>query len=181
MRPAIFLSRPVAVSADQENIFRTWAQLLGHEFDLKRLRRCQYAGEPWPQLRSIFAHVDGVISFGFSQTPVAPGPGRDSAPRRTSPWLHIEAGIAISMGLAVLAIPDLGVSEGVFDPNVWCSTLSGVPAGQAPSRRALPARWTDAVYESLNARQRLQGRTPTGGQPCAPASDSAQLLNATAI
>lgn len=160
MRPVVFLSRPAVLSADQETAFSAWSQMLDLDFDVQRLERHQYAEEPWAQLRAIFTQVDGVATFGFRQD-VRQLDVMVAGASRTSPWIHIEAAMAIALRVPVLAIAEQGVADGVFEPAVWAESLYGVPAGTAPSRRAIPRQWIEAVHRAFTARQRLAGNRPS--------------------
>ena len=149
MKPKIFLSRPAVVSGIQESIFVVWSSyLLELGFQVKRLQRHQYSDEPWKQLRKIVEQADGVVAFGFSQVIVEVRERQDEPPRsmRTSPWIHIETAMAIETATPVLAVPEPGIEEGVFEPSIWSGCLYGIPAGAAPSRTAVPERWIDAVH-----------------------------------
>jgi hypothetical protein len=53
--------------------------------------------------------------------------------------------MAITTTIPVLAVPEAGIMEGVFDPSIWSGCLYGITAGIAPSRTAIPERWIDAV------------------------------------
>jgi len=148
MRPTIFLSRPAALSLAQEEFFDAWnAHLVGLGFKAERLRRPQYTRNPWEQLQSILVRADGVVAFGFSQASSSDSgaAAARSWSMRTSPWIHIEAAMAITTATPVLAVPEPGIEDGVFEPSVWSDCLYGIPAGIAPSRDAVPARWIDAV------------------------------------
>jgi hypothetical protein len=155
MRPTIFLSRPAVLSGYQEQVFNAWSSYLTDlEFKAERLQRHQYSGDPWDQLRTILGRADGVVAFGFSQ-PAAHAVEFDdkpSGPTRTSPWIHIEAAMAIETARPVLAVPEAGIDEGVFEPSLWSGCLYGIPPGTAPSRGVVPTTWVDAVHQGSRRR-----------------------------
>lgn len=154
MRPNVFLSRPAVLTEGQERVFSAWSSsLLDLGFQVERLRRHQYSDEPWEQLRKIFARIDGMVAFGFSQVSAETKEweNKRSECARTSPWVHIETAMAIEKEIPVLVVAEPGVREGVFGPSIWCGCLFGVPAGALPSRNAIPQAWIDAVHlESHN-------------------------------
>lgn len=143
MRPVVFASRPSALSLDQEYVFNQWHRtLLECGFRVERLLRCQYNADPWEQLKRLLMRADGVLVLGFRQ-PAGPDTCRQHG-TRTSPWLQIEAGMAIMVGLPVLAVPEDNVGDGVFAPATWRGNLSGVPAKPDPLYK-IPAGWAEEV------------------------------------
>jgi hypothetical protein len=153
LSPRIFMSRPTVLSRQQEETFQAWTTSLAEiGFQLQRLQRQNYSDQPWNQLRHILAHADGIAAFGFWQRS-AEGGGL-SRSMYTSPWTHIEAAMAIAASTPVLALPEPGIEDGIFDPSVWSGCLHGAPAGISPSRNAIPGRWIDAVYFASISRQR---------------------------
>lgn len=157
MSPRIFMSRPTVLSRQQEETFQAWSTSLGElGFQLQRLRRQNYSDQPWDQLRRILARVDGVAAFGFWQGSAESGELTRSM--HTSPWTDIEAAMAIAASTPVLALPEPGIEDGIFDPSVWSGCLHGTPAGIPPSRNAIPGRWIDAVYFASISRQRASSR-----------------------
>ena len=158
MRPKIFLSRAATLSGLQEETFDAWsAHLVELEFQVDRLRRNRYSDVPWDKLRQILAQVDGVVAFGFSQATVdvEGQQGELSRSMRASPWIHIEAAMAIQAATPVLAVPESGITEGVFESAIWSGYLYGIPAGTKPSRNAVPESWIAAVH--LASRERSLG------------------------
>jgi hypothetical protein len=149
VRSNVFLSRPAVLTEGQERVFSAWSSsFLDLGFQLERLRRHQYSDEPWEQLRKIFARIDGMVAFGFSQANAETKEWEDKRPEfaRTSPWVHIETAMAIEKEIPVLVVAEPGVKEGVFGPSIWRGCLFGVPAGALPSRSAIPQAWIDAVH-----------------------------------
>lgn len=152
MSPRIFMSRPTVLSRQQEETFQAWSTSLAERgFLLQRLQRQHYSDQPWDQLRHILAHVDGIAAFGFWQGSAESGELTRSM--HTSPWTHIEAAMAIAASIPVLALPEPGIEDGLFDPSVWSGCLHGIPAGTPPSRNAIPGRWMNDVYFASISRQ----------------------------
>lgn len=151
------MSRPTVLSRQQEETFQAWSTSLAElGFQLQRLQRKNYSDQPWDQLWHILAHVDGIAAFGFWQDSAEIGALTRSM--HTSPWTHIEAAMAIAASTPVLALPELGIEDGIFDPSVWSGCLHGIPAGIPPSRNAIPGRWIDAVHFASISRQRTSSR-----------------------
>jgi hypothetical protein len=148
VKSKIFLSRPASLTSIQHAIFTEWSSyLLELGFEVQQLRRHQYGNEPWDQVRKIIIQAHGVVAFGFSQFAVVvhERDSRLSRSIRTSPWVQIESAMAIAMTIPVLAVPEIGIAEGVFEPSMWSGCLYGIPAGVIPSRPAIPINWIDAV------------------------------------
>jgi hypothetical protein len=156
MSPRIFMSRPTALSRQQEETFQAWSASLDElGFQLQQLQRQHYSDQPWDQLRHILADADGIAAFGFRQgSPVA----GETRSMHTSPWIHIEAVMAITTSKPVLALPEPGIEDGIFDSSTWSGCLHGIPPGVPPSRNAIPDRWMDAVYLASISRQRASSR-----------------------
>jgi hypothetical protein len=51
----------------------------------------------------------------------------------TSPWMHVEAGMAIASNKPVLAAPERGVTEGVFAQHNWTENVFGCNVGHPNS------------------------------------------------
>jgi hypothetical protein len=150
MSPGIFMSRSAVLTRQQEETFQSWSACLAElGFQLQRLQRQHYSDQPWDQLRHIFAHVDGMATFGFWQGSAESGELTRSM--YTSPWVHIEAAMAIAVSMPVLAMPEPGVEEGIFNPSVWSGCLHGIPAGVPPSCSEIPRGWIDAVISHQSA------------------------------
>jgi hypothetical protein len=155
MAPIVFLSRPTALSDIQERAVLAWSKyLLELGFQLRRIERHQYTNMPWDRLRQLLNDVDGVVTFGYA---IAPGHHDDSDPRvtadlRTSPWTHVEAAMAIEAAIPVLAVPEPGIRDGVFDSAVWSGCLYGVHSTDPPSSSAIPEGWIAAVRRASATR-----------------------------
>jgi hypothetical protein len=64
----------------------------------------------------------------------------------SSPWVQIEAGMAIASNKPVLAVPECGVSEGVFAPENWTANVFGALAENP--RSLTVERWAAAVHKT---------------------------------
>jgi hypothetical protein len=123
--PAVFISRQAVLSRTQRATFRAWTSALAcRAAVLRALPRDEYRSDPWPLLLERLGAVHGVVVFGFCPA---------------SPWTQIEAGLAIALGLPVLALPERGVSEGVFDPTTWGPQLMGHDLADVPDAVVLDA------------------------------------------
>jgi hypothetical protein len=139
----VFLGAPAVLTADQQARLNPWLRWLeGQALEVVRLRRGAYGRDPWPVLRDLLAQAAGVVLVGFRQldgTAATWRPGTSEAAHPagwwSSPWLQVEAGIAVGLGLPVLALADEGVREGVFDPAAWAGQVHGARLG-APGQAA---------------------------------------------
>lgn len=166
MSQAVFVSRPVALSRTQRSTFRSWyLALVRRGLELRMLSRDEYASDPWALLREHLRAVQGAAVFGFRHTNILQGvlcSGTDEqrpAPHAlASPWTQIEAGLAISAGLPVLALAERGISEGVFDPMTWGTQVIGHDLCDVPTRRAVDA-FIIAVQRRAQKRSRFVAST----------------------
>jgi hypothetical protein len=142
MTPLVFISAPSSLTSDQQALLGRWTAVLAESgLTLERLERREYASNPWGQLRTILSGVDAVLVCGFRQLHVSAGIWRpdtaeeqDVAARQwTSPWLHIEAGMAVMLGLPVLLAPERGVTEGAFRAEAWKGPVFGSPLDDGPA------------------------------------------------
>ena len=163
LRPSVFVSRPSAVTRPQRELEKAWLTgLAGFGFAPMMLLRDDYASNPWAQLRHAVSAAQGALILGFRQLRVDRGEWRpDTLDAREvegwlpTPWNHVEAGLAIMLGIPVLVVPEDGIVEGVFSSDTWGSGVHAAtmdlwasPAAPAdPSLRA----WVLAV------RRRAQG------------------------
>jgi hypothetical protein len=158
MKPVIFVSRPSVLSSTQESMFSLWGLCLTElGFSAERLPRQQHSGKPWEQLPRLLASTDGVVVLGFRQVTVEPcfsRPGVRSGSAWTSPWVQIEAAMAIMNRIPVLMAPEPGVTEGVFEPSTWRGCAISALTEAVPSRTNIPAEWTNAVMQRFRERTR---------------------------
>jgi hypothetical protein len=153
LNPTVFLSRPAILSPAQERLGQCWvAALEAASLHVERLQRTSYEHDTWTQLRTTLQRVDGVIVLGFRQLSVNGGQSREDTAEElaqvttwTSPWMQIEAGMALMHGLPVMAVPERGVAEGIFDRDRWTGQLFGTELEREPVGE--PGRaWIDAVW-----------------------------------
>jgi hypothetical protein len=136
--PTVFVGRPSELGHDDERAARDWEDAVSAAgMRPRRLTNREYEDDAWAQLHRVMRGVDGMLVLGFGG----------------SPWLHIEAGIALVLGSPVLVVPGPGTAaEGVFDPAAWTARLSGVPGGARPAD-GFPRAWVDAVGARCRARE----------------------------
>jgi len=155
--PRIFLCEPAGLSAAQRSASDHWHErLFGFGFDVDQLRRPDYAPDPWPGLKRRMDGAHGVVVLGFRQLFVSSGHWRPNTEHETaasgtwsSPWLHIEAGLAIAFGLPLLLAPETGVREGVFAPETWTGAHRGTSL-ETPDPGIVGA-WARSVVERVAA------------------------------
>jgi hypothetical protein len=149
--PVIFVSRPSVLAAGQEMICRKWLRgLSARGLQIEQLRRPGYEGDPWEQLRRFFDRADGVLVLGMRQLVIDSGVWRTDTVEEasqtstwTSPWMQVEAAMAIANGIPVLVAPEIGVCEGVFAKENWLGSLYGTPVEDAHS--PVVDLWVSAV------------------------------------
>jgi hypothetical protein len=130
---SVFLGVPAVLTKKQQSNLDQWLEWLKSQaMEIVRLERNAYSQEPWRGLMKRLSNVDGVVLLGFHQLYVQSATWRSNTREETyiagcwtSPWLHLEAGMAVALGLPVLVACDEGVEEGVFSPNVWGSQVRG--------------------------------------------------------
>lgn len=167
MSARVFVGVPAIVTARQQPYLEQWlGWLQDQDLDVVRLERGAYGPDPWPRLRELVSEVDGVALLGFRQLDARAGIWRPATNEEvrapgwwTSPWLHVEAGIAVGLGLPVLAAPDDGVSEGVFSPDAWSSGVFGTALSAPGEARAA---WLELVREHRRSRGSASGHRHDG-------------------
>jgi hypothetical protein len=129
----VFLSRPSALSAHRRAVFESWcAALADRGLELRTLAREEYTPDPWAPLQARIRAAQAVVAFGFRHVEVTRGVRAPATAEATaapaalaSPWVQIEAGLALAAGRRVLALAEPGVTDGVFDPATWGSQVVG--------------------------------------------------------
>lgn len=163
MTPRVFVSRPAALTEEQDLRYRSWlGNLAALGFEPATLDRASYETVPWEQLRTLVREADGSLILGFRQLRVdgglwRPGTAESGVAARWwgTPWSQIEAGLALMAGLPVLVAPEDGVIEGVFRPDTWGGTLFGVSEESAPGASdAAVTEWAQAVNDHASAAAR---------------------------
>jgi hypothetical protein len=162
---SVFISAPAMLSPLQEQAFRRWCNALAAaSLRGARILRSDYHPDSWAQLRSVLDRVDGVVVFGFRQLWYEGATWRGGTAEEdvvttawTSPWMQIEAGMALMRDLPVLVIPEAGVADGVFEPSRWTGLLFGVEMERDPLGYG-GAAWLEAVLRGAAARERVSGK-----------------------
>jgi hypothetical protein len=112
----VFLSAPSDRTAAQESICERFTELLrGEGLVPETLPRHDYpASAALAEIARRLAGCVGVVVLGFKSTNNDPeAPSAD-----TTPWIHVEAGMAYGKGLPLLLVREPGVTTGVFDHAV---------------------------------------------------------------
>jgi hypothetical protein len=155
---SVFLGMPAIITAEQEPYLEQWLEWLeDHALEVVRLERAAYGRDPWLTLTELLSRTDGVLLLGFRQLDARTGIWRPRTTEEvhaagwwTSPWLQLEAGMAVALGLPVLLASDEGVAEGVFSPDVWGSRVRGT-ALRSPGETG--AEWIELVREHWISRR----------------------------
>jgi hypothetical protein len=158
MSPAVLVCAPSVRTLSQRELYDAWRKLIRAQgFSVNCLERTQYATDPWEQLTRLMNQADGVVVLGFRQMQIRDGLWRSETPEMstvnavwTSPWMHIEAGMAIASGKPVLAAPETGVCEGIFAPQNWTANVFGTPVESLRSH--IVQRWAAMVRNGQPAR-----------------------------
>ncbi len=160
----IFLGAPSILTLDQQTKLEQWVVWLeGQSFQVIRLGRDGHGEDPWHTLPQLLSHVDGVVLLGFRQLDARNAVWRPDTKEEalssswwTSPWLQLEAGMAVALALPVLVASEVGVKEGVFDAEVWNGRVNGV---ELSTPGTATDDWLNAVRER---RDRRAGPVPHG-------------------
>jgi uncharacterized protein YjbI with pentapeptide repeats len=115
-RRAIFLSAPSRRTAEQEAICDRITTVLDREgFELERLPPDEYPpSDAFSEIYRRMSGCVGVIAFGLQQQQITDGDGSPG----TTPWIHVEAGMAYACNLPLLVFREETVSSGAFDEVV---------------------------------------------------------------
>jgi len=155
--PRVFLCEPSGLNVRQRSLSDRWHErLFGLGFDIEQLRRHNYRPEPWNGLLNYMSTSHGVLVLGFAQLVATRATWRGGSPEEqqlaatwTSPWLQIEAGMAVASGLPVLVAPESQVSEGVFAANSWRGPIHGT--GLETPEASVIGAWAAAVSRRADA------------------------------
>jgi hypothetical protein len=151
---ATLLCAPSVRTEAQQGSYDVWcASLESMDFRVEMLRRADYLERPWEQLMHLLERVDGVVVLGFRQMDMRHGLWRRGTAEMetvsavwTSPWMHVEAGMAIESNKPVLAAPERGVTEGVFAQHSWIANVFGSDVENPRSPGV--ERWAAAVRQT---------------------------------
>lgn len=154
----VFLGAPSILTPDQQTKLGQWVAWLERQsFRVVRLGRDSHGEDPWRTLPRLLSHVDGVVLLGFRQLDARESVWRpdteEEAPSSswwTSPWLQLEAGMAVASTLPVLVAPEAGVEEGVFNPDVWKGQVSGT---ELSTPGTATGDWLGAVQKRWERRE----------------------------
>jgi hypothetical protein len=132
-RVHVFLGVPAVLAASQQEHVEQWLGWLdNHAVEVVRLPRDGYSKDPWSALMRLLSRTDGTILLGFRQLDAQAATWRPCSSEEadgvgwwTSPWLQLEAGMAIGIGHPLLVVPEDGVEEGVFKPTAWGGQVYG--------------------------------------------------------
>ena len=160
LAPVVFLSKPGVVSEAQRRWLVMAEGLISDAgFALSKLDPEDYpsSGALAEVARRIRA-CHGAIVLGLPDIEVQKGAWRPDTPasgnldRRwlATPWSHVEAGMAIGLGLPVLLLADDDIRDGVFAPaiegeQVWAASLRRSPLAE------MAADWSEAVRRQAGA------------------------------
>ncbi len=144
-RPAVFLSAPSdRAPRDDAVIAAVRRQLddLGLCVEVFERDRYPATGGTGEVLRVLRGCV-GLVGFGFASLEVASGTNRPRTAsateildeRRSAPWVQIEAGMAIALGLPLLLVADDTVSDGIFDPSLRQRSVQHVSIDEITGER----------------------------------------------
>lgn len=138
----MFLGAPAVLSSQQRPCFDEWLSWF-HEQSVEALllQRSHYGVNPWDTLMRTMSRAHGVALLGFEQLDARGSIWRRETAEEerislgwTTPWLQLEAGLAIASGLPVLVARDVEVREGIFDPDAWVGQVTGtqlsLPGGE---------------------------------------------------
>jgi hypothetical protein len=166
-RPTVFVARPNCLSTTQDRTCRSWLEALGRHARVRSIGRSAYARDSWEPLRDAVLAADGMMVLGFGQLSADQAVWRPGSPdetrgevRWTSPWLHLEVGLALAADLPILLVREPGVAEGVFAttaprPNLFGPLdLTALPA--------LPQGWLAAVRGRARAGTDPRGEAAAG-------------------
>jgi hypothetical protein len=148
--PTVFLSLPSVLSSEQGVYLDEWSSwLAAQSVAVRRLPRSDYSEAPWIAVCRAISQASGVLILGFEQLDARGSVWRPETSEEmtvesawTSPWLQLEAGIAIALGIPVLAACERTVGEGVFDPRIWGGPVTGTSLDEPDERRDV---WLDQV------------------------------------
>lgn len=155
----VFLGVPAVLGARQQKYVEMWLGWLeDHAVEVIRLQRDAYSKDPCSALMRLLSRADGTILLGFRQLDARAAIWRPCSPEQadgvgwwTSPWLQLEAGMAVAAGHPVLVVPEDGVEEGIFKPGAWGGQVQGA-ALNSPGEAG--AAWLESVHRHAVSAER---------------------------
>jgi hypothetical protein len=164
--PRVFVSSPTVLTRAQDATQRRVLREVERSgLAALYLDRTGYSVAPWRQLTQTIGKADGALVLGFRQMHVETGAWRPGTVEEgpaagwySTSWNQLEAGLVVMAGLPVLVLPEEGVRDGVFVPNLWDDNVYGVTMGTSgpPTLSQDMFRdWVHAVHlhASTNHRQ----------------------------
>jgi hypothetical protein len=150
---AVFVSRPSVVTAEQAVLcHRTLDLVAGYGFQARALSRGAYERDLWTQVGELLRSVDAAVILGIRQLRVVDGYWREgtaderpAAAQWSSPWMQIEAGMAVMTGMPVLVLTEHGVAEGIFDPQCWVGPVFGARLSDDAGVASAADEWARAI------------------------------------
>ncbi len=124
----VYVSKPGCLDAHQEKIVALicgWLE--SHGLRTSTLERSDYpATSVLAELRRRMSGCAGAIVFGFAELRISDGlwrPGTADEAKVTgrawsTPWNHVEAGMAAMINLPLLLVAEPDVTNGVFEPSL---------------------------------------------------------------
>ena len=158
---SVFVGVPAVLAPRQQPYLEQWLRWLDDQaLNVVRLQRDAYGQDPWRTLTGLLSQTDGAILLGFRQLDAQTATWRPNTEEEahragwwTTSWLHLEAGMAVVLGLPVLVAPDEGVEEGVFSPNVWGNQVNGTVLS-SPGKVGM--KWLELVHRHWISRKHNQ-------------------------
>jgi uncharacterized protein YjbI with pentapeptide repeats len=166
-RPVVFLSKPGSADIEARNLIAALVERVHDEtFDVVKLDPASYAAAgAVAEVRRLMSACDGVVVVAVRDLEVRDGAWRVATPQArklksegwTTPWVSLELGIAVGLGLPILlAIAD-GVSPAVFDYGSQEPFLYRVGLTDDHTSRRFRSSfddWCGAIREGAGRRER---------------------------
>jgi hypothetical protein len=155
-RPSVFLGVPSVLTARQAAHLEDWLLwLAARSVNVLRLQRENYSDNPWSIVCQTIAQASGILLLGFEQLDSRGSLWRPNTHEEeavevgwSSPWLQLEAGIAVAFGIPVLAACEHGIREGAFDSRSWVAPVYGTSIANPDIRRNA---WLSHVRENWSS------------------------------
>jgi len=121
----VFVSRPGCLSLPQQQQLAALLAITKEEgLEAQMLERLDYPSfGAITEVRRVMAGCAGALILGFTDLRIPSGTWRPGTPDEknvenlalTTPWIQIEAGMAVTLGIPVLVLRERQVSGGIFD------------------------------------------------------------------
>jgi Pentapeptide repeats (8 copies) len=159
-RPKVFISKPGALTALQQELVREVTGILAEEnIDAATVERGDYPSVgAISEVRRVLIGCSGALIIGFRQLEVAKGTWRSGTEEVKSvedvalptTWNHVEAGMAAMAGLPMLFLVERGVIGGLFelgDVGHSVTNLDLLKPNRDEIRRSIEV-WAHSVREA---------------------------------